>query len=105
MYVPYRKSVKHRSIEGIQDTNHPSIGGNENQFPIVTEFDSSPVTGTTKPHLKGSKGTLFKERFKELLKQYDTGKKSRAMHTSILKTDTNKLISSLPFQKHEDRTI
>lgn len=59
MCVSYRESVHHRSIESIQDTNHPSIGGYENLFPIVTELKSSPVTDTTEPCLKGGKGTLF----------------------------------------------
>lgn len=98
--------MQHRSTESIQDTNHPSIGGNENLFPIVTEFDSSPVTDTTKPYVKGGKGTLFTERFKILLKQYNTEKKqSRGMHTSVLMQNTTTLISILPCQKHEDRII
>lgn len=62
MYVSYRKGVQHRSIESIEDTNHPSIGGDENLFPVVTEFESSPVTDTIKPRLKGGKGTLLTER-------------------------------------------
>lgn len=66
MYVSHRKSVQNRSIESIQDANHPPIGGDENLFPIVTEFESSPVTDTIKPHLEGGKGTLFTERLNTL---------------------------------------
>lgn len=40
----YWKSVQHRTTEGIQDANGASIGANENELPIVTEFQSSPVT-------------------------------------------------------------
>lgn len=58
IYVSYRKSVQHGSIEGVHDTNHPSIGGDENQFPVITEFESSPVADTIKPHVEGGKGTL-----------------------------------------------
>lgn len=66
--------MQHRSIKSIQDTNHPSIGGNENLFPIVTEFESSPVTDSTKPRLKRGKGTLFTERLNTLLTQYNIEK-------------------------------
>lgn len=58
--VVARKSVKHRSIESIQDTNGPSICRDENLLPVVAEFESSPVTCTMKPCLKAGKRTLVK---------------------------------------------
>lgn len=70
MYVSYIKSVQHGSFESIQKTNHPSVRGNENQFAIVAELESSPVAHTTKLCLKVSKGPLYTERWKGLLMQY-----------------------------------
>lgn len=56
--VSYGKSVQHRSTKSIQDTDHSSVAGNENLFPVAAEFDASPFTDTTEPRLKGGKGPL-----------------------------------------------
>lgn len=56
--VSYRKRVQHRSIKSVQDTDHSSVAGNENLFPVVAEFDSGPFTDPAEPCLKGSKGAL-----------------------------------------------
>ena len=53
--------MQHRSIESVKDANHPSVGRDEDLFPIIAEFESSPVTDATKPHFKGGKWTLFTE--------------------------------------------
>lgn len=72
VYVSYVESVQHGSIESIQETNHPSIRGNENQFAIVAELESGPVAHTTELYLKVSKGPLYTERWEGLLMQYLT---------------------------------
>lgn len=56
--MSYRKSVKNGATESVQNPNDPSIGGNENLFPIVAECDSGPVTNTSKLCLKVGKWTL-----------------------------------------------
>lgn len=54
--------MQHGTVKSVQDTDHSPVAGNENLFPVVAEFDSSPFTHTAEPCLKGGKGALQTER-------------------------------------------
>lgn len=56
--VSYPKRMQHYTLKSIQDSKGCPVGRKKDEFAIVAELDSRPLTGPVVLKLEGCKGTL-----------------------------------------------
>lgn len=58
---PYPKRMKGSPLEGIQDPQCSPVSGNQDQFPVIAELETRPLTRALIGQFKSGKWTLKEE--------------------------------------------
>lgn len=59
IFVSYPKGMQHYTLKSIQDSKGCPVGRKEDEFAVIAELDSRPLTGPVILKLEGCKGTLL----------------------------------------------
>lgn len=65
-FVSYPKRMQHYTFKSIQDSKGCPIGRKKDEFAVIAELDSRPLTGPVILKLEGCKGTLLTSQVRQL---------------------------------------